>query len=808
MDGNGPTPTDATGGHGGRAELRDLVTIFAVSAAIMLYQLTLTRVLSVVVWYHFAFLTISLVMLGLGAPGVWFALSNKPLRYLPGLLLTSGVAVPLSVALLVQFGPQLIEASAFLLVVCVLPATLSLGAVVCLILIKAQGPQLARAYGIDLFGSALAASLTIPLMDVFPTPALAAAVGALPLGCAALHGGRARRLAFAALVVVLGISVSGVGLQVTRSKTYDEAGLRPLYERWSPTARITVFDERFFMLPSNGEAFTWGRGSRFPQDSKLPQYWLEQDGNAGSPILAFDGDLSKLEPLLYDVTTVGYQVGKPQRVAIIGAGGGRDILSALVSGAQRIDAVEINRRTVEAVSDRLAEFSGDPYNAAGVRPYVREGRSHLTHSPDRFDLIQISLIDSWAASAAGAFALAENNLYTLEAFQLYAGRLTNDGMISTTRWLSETPRLIALARAALRSLGVADPDDHLVLVGASRAATLLTSLQPFSAEALAQLDAICEQRGFDRIYPPRPGERIEGKFIARAFEDDLERARENGFNATAPTDDSPYFFQVVSPFTPRGRAVAVEGLTGLAPNVVAVRVLRETMLAVSALGLVLFLAPLLARRMALGVAGGETSTGTLLRGSLYFAAIGAGFMLLENLLVQRFVLYLGHPSYATTVIIAALLVGMGVGSTQAPRVGLVRLQEISALTPAVLLAAVLALPPLFEWTLGLPLAARVAITAGGVLPLGVLLGLFFPLGMERFGDGGKPWFWAINGVFGVVASVLSLALSMEYGYTVVGIASSILYAVAAFCLSGRPGPRSARADADAGGDAVPRHGLG
>ena len=792
MHGNGPSPTVELNDDAGRPGARDLATIFAVSAAIMLYQLTLTRVLSVVVWYHFAFLTISLVMLGLGAPGVWFALSRRPLRYLPGLLLSSGITVPLSVIALIQFGPQLIETSALLLVACVLPATLSLGGVVCLILIKAEGPHLGKAYGIDLFGSAIAAAVTIPLMEVFPTPSLAAAIGALPMACALLHGGRSRGVAACGLIVILVFSLSGAGLQVTRSKTYDEAGVRPIYERWSPTARITVFDERFFMLPSSGETFTWGRGSRFPTDAKLRQYWIEQDGNAGSPILAFDGDLSKLEPLLYDVTTVGYQITRPENVAIIGAGGGRDILSALVSGAQRIDAVEINRRTVEAVSEHLSTFSGDPYNAPGVRPYVREGRSHLTHSSDTFDLIQISLIDSWAASAAGAFALAENNLYTVEAFELYLGRLTQHGVVSTTRWMSETPRLVALARTALRHTGIANPDDHLLLIGASGAATLLTSPQPFSSEDLARLDGLCEERGFDRIYPPLPGERIEGKFIARAFEDDLDRARENGFNATAPTDDSPYFFQVVSPFTTRERVVAVEGLTGLAPNVVAVRVLRETMLAVTVLGLLLFLAPLLARRTSVRSAGSEMPPRALLRGSLYFAAIGAGFMLLENLLVQRFVLYLGHPSYATTVIIAALLVGMGAGSMRAPKVGLARLQDLSALTPAVLMAAVLSLPALFGATLGLPLSARIAITAAGVVPLGGLLGLFFPLGMARFGDGAKPWFWAINGVFGVVASVLSLALSMEYGYTVVGIGSALLYGLAAFCLSGDPLPGPTR----------------
>ncbi|MBW2295788.1 MAG: hypothetical protein JRG94_26375 [Deltaproteobacteria bacterium] len=392
---------------------RDYWSIFLVSCAVMLYQITLTRVLSVVVWYHFAFLTISLVMLGLGAPGVWFALARKPLRYLPALLLASGIAVPVSVMLVVKFGTEVLINNALGIAFFVLPATLSLGGVVCLLLMKASGAAITRMYGVDLLGAGLGAAVVIPLMHIIPTPLLAAGVGFLPLVALALYPGVMRRASVLCILLLTGTLVQGDGFQITRSKEYDEKIVRPVYEDWSPIARITIFDESFHVLAAQKSGFSWGRGSKFPEGERFRQYWLEQDGSAGTPISEFSGDLSRVRHLLYDVTTVGYQLRPPRSVAIIGAGGGRDILSALLAGATDIDAVELNSHTIDAVSNRFGDFTGDIYHVPGVTAVASDGRSHLSHTDKTFDLIQISLIDSWAASAAGAFALAENSLYTV-----------------------------------------------------------------------------------------------------------------------------------------------------------------------------------------------------------------------------------------------------------------------------------------------------------------------------------------------------------------------------------------------------------
>jgi hypothetical protein len=651
-----------------------------------------------------------------------------------------------------------------------------------LVLVKASGEAVTRAYAADLIGAGLAAVLVVPLMHAIPTPQLAAGAGLLPLVPLVLRRDAYRWAALAAGAVIALTLLQGDLYRVTRSKLYDESLVRPIYEHWSPTARITVFDERGFrQLGHKPGDFGWGEGTRAPKQ-RLRQYWLEQDGSAGTPIIEFTGDLTPIETLLYDVTTAGYQLRPPQSVAIIGAGGGRDILSALVAGATDIDAVELNPHTIEVVSRKFGHLSGDVYHAQGVNAVASEGRSHLTHSERSFDLIQISLIDSWAASTAGAFALAENNLYTVEAFQLYLEKLSGEGMISTSRWVSELPRLILLARASLSAFGVADPTAHMAVVVAESVGTLLVSKRPFDGADLARLDEVAAERGFQRLYPPVPG-RAPNRFLADTAEDSLEWMEELGLNTRPPTDDSPYFFHLVSPF---GSSELLAGdtrsITSRNVNLGSTVVLQQAMWGVSGLAIALFLFPFVARSRERRL---REPALRLAQASLYFAAIGAGFMLIENSLVQRFVLYLGHPSYATTVVIATLLVGMGMGSNIAARVGVAGLQRLGFLAALFVCALAWGLPGLFSATLGWSLAIRVALSCVLLAPLGLLLGLFFPLGMLRFGDASKPWYWAINGAFGVVASVLSLALSMEFGFANVALLGALSYLVAWGCLQGR-----------------------
>jgi hypothetical protein len=753
--------------------------IALVSCAVLVFQIAATRVLSVVHWYHWAFLCVSLAMLGLGAPGVWFSFARRPERFLPGLLVASALLLPASIVAIVKLGDRVPGLGIVFSMVCLLLPMLSLGGVVCLLLLQARGAAIGRMYGFDLVGAALGAVAVIPLLHLVPSPWLLGALGLLPLAAWVCLYGRPSAPVWGLLAAVLALLAWGEPFALRYSKTYAEAGrATPIHEIWTPTARLTFFDSVFWMR-DRGAGFNWGRGSR-ARRSAARQYWIEQDGSAGTPIIGFRGDLAGVEFLLDDVTSVGYQLRPPRSVAIVGAGGGRDILTARVAGASAIDAIELNPRIIEALSTRFREFSGDVYHQPGVTAIAGEGRSALTRSERRYDLIQISLIDSWAATAAGAFALAENSLYTVEAFRLYLDRLGEHGMVSTSRWsagfsTAETPRLVLLALEALRQEGASDPASHLAVVQAGMLATVLVSRAPFTPDEIARLGEIAARRGFVVHQPPGADTPADSSVTA-VLADGGAAFRAQGYRIDPPTDDRPFFFQAVSPFARLDEASAF-ARGGV--NSVAIYALQLLMLVMGALTLALFFLPF--------VLGGRwrQASGDW-RGSLFFACIGVSFMLVEIPCVQRFVLYLGHPSYATTVVLASLLLGAAAGSMASARFALPRLQRLGLLLPLAIAALNLALSPLFVRTLGWPILGRGALAVALLAPVAFGMGMFFPLGMVRFGDRRKAWYWAMNGAAGVLASVLSVALSMELGFTRVLWIAAALYVVAWLLLRGRP----------------------
>jgi hypothetical protein len=400
---------------------RDYATIALLSFVVLLYEVAITRILSVVLWYHFAFLSLSLAMIGLGVPGVWYTLKPPDSRALERSLWTAGLSLPISIAVILQGRnwfphsvtiPVLGDDGGGLFVVfvslCILFPMISLGSGICLLLLRADGRKIGRMYGFDLLGAMIGALSIVPLTSLIPTPLVLAAAGFVPLALLLTLRTRQRWL----VVIAGGLLASTIGwgtpFEVQHNKLYKELEQFRLLERWTPTARITVFSMSPFKLDQK-IPWGWGYGSRY-QPSPRKQLWIDQDGSAGTPVEIPNADLSNLDHLFYDVTSVGYQLRPPQRVAVIGAGGGRDVLTALKSGAASVDAIEMNGAIVEALAELLDGTDGNAYARPGVVPIVSEGRSYLSRTEKKYDLIQLSLVDSWAATAAGAYALSENYL--------------------------------------------------------------------------------------------------------------------------------------------------------------------------------------------------------------------------------------------------------------------------------------------------------------------------------------------------------------------------------------------------------------
>lgn len=747
--------------------------IALVSAAGLMLELCCTRIFSVTLFYHFAFLVVSMALFGIGAAGVtlFFRQGRYAAQTCGGALarhaLFFGLSVVLALflALRIRIPPELDLAS--LLPLGLLFAGVALpfffcGMVVSL-LMTLHPEQVGRLYFFDLAGAAAGCLLTLPALHWLGGPSAVLFSGALGASAAPVFLWEQRRFRLPVVLlcalpwVLCGLDSRLHLFAVPSVKAVDERAV--LYEGWNAYSRVTV--------------------SRTPEDF----LWLNIDSDAATRIFAreaWQGGRNAARRFSESrVAALVYAVKNDGNALIIGPGGGADIVSALANGVRRVSGVELNGLIVrEVMGQRFAEYSGDLYRQPGVEVIVGEGRSFVRRSRERFGSIQATLVDTWAASSAGAFTLSENNLYTREAFVDFLAHLEDGGVLSMTRWLRQPPReferLLAIAVAALSDLGVADRTRHLFVGADARMGTLLVKRTPFSAEELERLRRTCAADGlrvlFDPDAPARPGELI----------DDLARAADprplwegTAFDISPPTDDRPFFFYTTRPRDFLGRMLSAPD-----KNDLGVRVLRLLMILVLVLVLVVFGLPLLfrARRDLRAVPA---------RGVLhlcYFFAIGVGFIALEISWMQHFILFLGHPVHATGVVLTVLLLGTGLGSLrtrkltldQAPR----RLATSCGAVLLIVAAYALLLGPLFSACMGWPASVRVLLAAVLLFLPAVWMGQMLPLGVRLLQGPAQvlvPWAWGVNGAASVLGSVLTVALSLNLGFRAVQLFAALVY---------------------------------
>ena len=452
---------------------RHYFAIFALASATLSYQILITRFFSVVLYYHFAFFAISLAMLGLtrGAMEVY----NKPARYAPERVgvefarHASWFAVTGVGAMIAFLCAPLVVPEAYVSIALAIAAA---GFVmpfteggVCITLLLTRLPYRGGwLYAADLSGAALGCMGVIFALLVVDPVSATLWIGAFAAGAGWLvvRGGddaRTVRLSGAvALALALaaaahtGLAASGRDhLGVFWAKGIAQTGT--LFERWNTYSRVRV--------TAGGDTVPFGWGFAHAPRTKIDQDFLDIDAGAGTVITRQDGDIGKLSYLQDDVINAAYLVQHPDDVAVVGVGGGRDILSGLYFGAKTIRGIEINPAIFEVLTDKFADYSGHLDRRPGVSLVNAEARSYINHSPDRYDLVQISLIDTWAATAAGGLTLTENRLYTVEAWEDFYRALKPGGMLSVSRWYApqdhrgEFYRLVAIAASALQHEGVA-----------------------------------------------------------------------------------------------------------------------------------------------------------------------------------------------------------------------------------------------------------------------------------------------------------------------------------------------------------------
>jgi SAM-dependent methyltransferase len=754
------------------------LTVALTTLATLLLELSLTRIFSVVFYYHFAFLAISIALFGLGAGGVFsYVVAGWKGRLFSKLGWLSALnSVLVILALIVALGQKDQDTAALAVIyfTTALPFFVS-GAIVSLA-ISETIERVNRVYFFDLLGAAGGCIFLVPLLNHFggPNTVLAAAV-LFAVAASVWHSmagsvpGRVASVGLALAIVVL-IFLNARHSIVDVHYAKGQAIQREQFVKWNSFSRVAIVPEK---------------------NSNVLLIRIDADASTGIAPYDFDR-LSEQDRagLLRDGPGLPYVVRPGAKALVIGCGGGWDIARALASGSRDVTGVEINPIIADTIMrKRFPQLSHRLYFRPEVHVFVDEGRSFVRRSTDQYQVIQATLVDTWASTAAGAFALSENNLYTTEAFRDYLVHLSDDGFLAFTRWGFDPPReslrLISLAIEALRDLGESDPWRHIIVArenvdqlakwGATD--TVLISRKPFAPADVERARAALANSRMQALY--LPGQDSRNAFSALLHSPDARRfERDYPFDITPVTDNRPFFFYSVQPRD-------ILAFLRLTPDVTAdykinkaVPLLFELMaISIAATLVILALPPVLLRTRLPRQPG-------VARFLLYFLCIGAAYIMIEVALIQKLVLFLGHPTYALTVVIFSMLLSSGIGSYFSRTVvgesmnalvrvliGIAALVALLAFLVTVILAA----------GVGLPLAAKVLITVVLIFPAGFLMGMPFPTGLALLEQWHKPslrWAWSLNAASSVLGSVGALVCAIYLGFLQTLLIGGLLYLAA------------------------------
>lgn len=765
----------------------DYFSLYFLSASVILWEILLTRIYSVIMFYHFAFMVVSIAMFGLTAGATLVFFLPKPTskderkQQLGNLIYLSGILMLLSICIQLNLRPVMDSSLKSILyffqiyVISAIPL-IPAGAAICIVLTEFEPVH--RLYFSDLAGAASGCFIIPLFLKYFGGPGAVLATAAILCIAALLQVLHKSKLFLLFSITAICFSIFAIG-----NNSFQWVRIQPpqinaneniLFESWNAFSRIVV-------KPFSNELYSPGiHPFNLRKASPIEQKVLVIDSSASTLLTKFENNLEPFEILKLDQSTLAHQLRPGSKVIIIGPGGGRDILGALVMGQQEIHGVEINPNILEAVNGKFGEFTGHLDQHPKVRFFTEDGRSYLSRKNERFDVIQASLVDTIAATAAGAFAFTENGLFTTQAWTLFLNRLNPRGILCFSRWYYgsttwpvEVYRTIGLAAAALRSLGIADPGKHIIVVHSNNVvqsegkkiaeglATIMLSPDPFSNEDIQKIQNLNKEMNCVLAWPSTPPSDPNIEPIIYSTPSALREMLP--LDISPPTDDRPYFF-----FHTRLMDVILNkkfkefGFSSF--NLSAVRHLVALCFITITLGLILTLIPLIftkKSRQQLGV-------DNFLLFPFYFAMIGLGFMFFEIGLIQRLSLYLGHPTYGFTVVLAGLLLASGLGSLVSERMmnwnckgHFIFVLIIAAIVMAEYFGLLL-----IERTNGKFTLLRIVFSLLMIAPPAFFMGFAFPIGMKEAQkklDRWTAWYWAINGSFSVIASVLAMIVSISSG---------------------------------------------
>jgi hypothetical protein len=746
--------------------------IFLTALSGLVLEVSITRIFSAAIWYHFAFVAVSVALVGLGASGLVVQYGVKKLKgkWPENLTIFAAwgitIFIPITLFVMHVLASQVIYLPLYMILFSV--PFFFIGIIISSAF-TAFGSVAGRLYAADLVGASLGALLVVFFLVLTGGEGATLIVGLIAATAAtifSLIAKNARKLVVSLIFVAFAISLVLLNhvTQIFAIPTDPTAHKDlPMYLRDHPGSEIVKTQWNSF---SRIDVVEGGIGN----EGLVAKVFI--DGGAGTNIISWDGNVESRQELPTWMQYLPFKMMQDPKVLVIGSGGGRDIVAALVSGSKDVTSVEINPIIYDTVKS-YGERAGNVYSHEHVNSHVDEGRSFITRSPDKYDIIYVPFVDTWASVSSGGLSVSENFLYTEEGFQQYYNHLSDRGKIVTVRWLIDAPRFVTTYAKLLEQNGV--PQDqlykHLIMVTSDSytqdpsVTMVIFSKAPFTDQEIKYFSESFSNYGYKTIL--MPGQTMREPYPAFLNGEAQPEQFYNLFNTKVypVTDDNPYFLSFEKPLP-----FAVESLLYAGIGIVAI-----------------FLVIPFAWMRKGGGGGGRRKDKSELRISSmipYFAALGMGFILIELALLQKLILLLGNPTTTFAILLFTLLISSGSGSLLSSRVARNNMKNLIFVIggiAALALFYVLFLPSIVYSTITEPFYVKAVVAAAILAPVGFLMGMPFPTGIRLLKAHRSeyiPWMWAINGAFSVLGAVLAIALGIMYGSSYAMILGVLMYLIA------------------------------
>ena len=801
------------------------VLLAATSIVALSYEILLMRLLSIGQWHHFAYMVISMALLGFGASGsILFLVFDRIKSNVNGWLIFLTAAAALSFSLAFSLSQktgldplqiiwQPIQWIRMMIsyILMSIPFLLS-GGIIGIILTGAS-KRADRMYAVDLLGAGFGALIIVPALYMAPPWKILPILGYFILlgGVYCCLKARNRMIGLTVLLIsALLINISNRTMEPV-PKIHDTKGLPMTLNLPDSVIEATINGPLGIIhvvgssLIRNVPGLSLNFGQNIDDNNgDIPeQKAIFVDADSLSPITSFKGSPDELEYLDYTSMALPYHVRRVNKMLAVGVGGGTDILLGIGQGVDKIIALEANHQVAEILLKSFSVYSGELYSRPDVKLEVREARQFLHSTEDFFDLIQLSMTDSFVNSAGGLHSASESYLYTSSAFREYISHLSDSGILSITRWLKLPPRdslrILSTALSVLEKMDISDrPEDHVIFIRSWKTCTIILSKKAFSKDEILEAKKFCDERSFDiSFYGGMDADDANKYDVLKSpiyyegakalFGPDPESFMDDYLFDISPTDDDRPFFshffkwdkapelykQLKGEWLPMMEMGYIFIMAALVKSIIA--------------GSLLILLPLIFLKWVRPYLKRPESKPRfidILGVFIYFGSIGLGFMFMEMALLARFTLLLAHPVYSASIVLATVLVFAGFGSLFLRRIGSISTGSLLISTIVIIswgILHALAGNQLFNMAMGWPLGYRIALSVAVISVPSFFLGWFFPSGLcfmsERW-PGLVPWAWGINGCASVIGAVSAKCLAIGIGLRLLIFSACFTYSIA------------------------------